>query len=121
MCYFGRNQRWQPVTVSRYDITHISACMHDSNEIPTAIPMFSGSDNETRQLWRLPDVLKMAHTNFRVTDAIFSSQLVHTSGSLCSSLVVLPDPENMGVAVGISLLSCAQVELRVLTFCGPPS
>ena len=29
--------------VEMNDITYISACIHDSNEIPTAIPMFSGS------------------------------------------------------------------------------
>ena len=52
-CGFVRNQwRW-PVTWSRDDITHISACIHDSNGIPTAIPMFSGSGNKTRLLRKL--------------------------------------------------------------------
>jgi hypothetical protein len=30
--------------------------------------------------------------------------------------VVLPDPENMGIAVGMSLLLCIQAEICVLTF-----
>ena len=30
------------------------------------------------------------------------------SDSLRSSLVLLPDPENMGIVIGISLLSCIQ-------------
>jgi len=38
-----RNQRWRPVTGSEYGITFISACIHDSNEIPRAILMFSKS------------------------------------------------------------------------------
>ena len=36
--------------------------------------------------------------------AIFDSPLIHTSGSLRSSLDVLPDPYNMGIAVESSLL-----------------
>jgi len=36
-----RNLRWQPATGSRYLMTYISACIHDGNEIPTVIPMFS--------------------------------------------------------------------------------
>ena len=45
------------------------------------------------------------HIYFRLMVTIFDSPLMHTSGNLRSSLVVLPDPENMGIAVGISLLS----------------
>jgi len=41
--------------------------------------------------------------------------------SLRSSLVVSPDLENMGTAVGISLLSCIETELRLISFCQPPS
>ena len=44
---------------------------------------------------------KKALSNFRLTNDVVNSQLIHTSGGLCSSLVVLPDPENMGIAVGI--------------------
>jgi len=29
---------------------YISVCIHDGNEIPTATPMFPGSDNRYRQL-----------------------------------------------------------------------
>ena len=39
------NQRWRHVTGSRNDIMYISACIHDKNEIPTAIPLFSGLGN----------------------------------------------------------------------------
>ena len=44
---------------------------------------------------------------------IFSFLLNYTLGSLCSSLVVLPDTENMGVAIEILLLSCVQAEIQV--------
>jgi len=42
---FGKkiNQLWLPLTGIRFEITYISASIHDSNEIPTAIPMFSRS------------------------------------------------------------------------------
>ena len=36
---------------------------------------------------------------FRLMAAIFDFSLIRTSGSLRSSLVVLPDVENMGIAV----------------------
>jgi len=39
------NQRWRPLTGSRWDTIHISARIRDSNEIPTASPMFLGSGN----------------------------------------------------------------------------
>jgi len=35
-------QRWRPLTGSRYEITYISARIHDSNEISTATPTFRG-------------------------------------------------------------------------------
>jgi len=44
------NQRWRPLTGSRQEITYISARIHDSNVIPTATPMFSGSCNTDRLL-----------------------------------------------------------------------
>ena len=62
--------------------------------------MFSTSYYTIRLL--LPDVW-MAHINFRLTDAIFNSQLT-SSDSIPTSLSVLPDPENMGVVVGIVFL-----------------
>jgi len=39
------NQRWWLLTGSRYEITYIAACTHDSNEISTAIPTFSRFSN----------------------------------------------------------------------------
>jgi hypothetical protein len=42
---------------------------------------------------------------FRLMAAIFDFQHTQTSDSIPASLSVLPYPENMGIAVGISLLS----------------
>jgi len=42
-----RNQKWQPVTGSRYEITYVSACKHDGNKISPAIPMRWMSGNTT--------------------------------------------------------------------------
>jgi len=44
--------------------------------------------------------------------AIFNFSLIRTSDSLRGSLVVSPDLENMGIAIGYSLLSCIETELR---------
>ena len=43
--------------------------------------------------------------------AIFDSQLSAMSESVQNSLAVLLDPENVGVAFGISLLSCIEAEI----------
>ena len=91
----------------------ISALIHDIIEIPTAILMFSGEGNTTRLLRRLPDVwigceLKMAFVNRKLICAIFDFLQIHTLGNLSSSPVLLTDPENMGIAVGTSLLWCRQ-------------
>ena len=87
------NRRWRLLTGSRNDITYISACTHDSNETPTTIPMLSGWVNKIILLRRLPDAwiwreLKMVHINFHLTEAIFNSRLIHTSGSRRSGLIV---------------------------------
>ena len=48
MSGFAGNIRWRPITGNKYDITFISASIHDSNEIPTAMHMFPWSSHETR-------------------------------------------------------------------------
>jgi len=45
--------------------------------------------------------------------AIFNLFLVRTSGILRSSQIELPDFENKGITVGISLLSCIEAEIYV--------
>jgi len=55
-------------------------------------------------------------TYFRLMAAIFDLSLIRTSDSLRSSLVVSPDLENMGIAVGISLLSCIEAEICVISY-----
>ena len=67
--------------------------------------MFSGLGYTTRQMCRLSDVwisceLKVACVDRKLIRAIFNSSQIHSSSSLRSSLVFLPDPENMGIAVG---------------------
>ena len=47
-----------------------------------------------------------------------------TSDNIPTCLFVLPDPENMGLAIGISLLSCLQAEIYIMSSTsgnGPPS
>ena len=56
---------------------------------------------------------------FRLMAAIFDFRHPQTSNSIHTSLSVLPDPENMGTAVGISLLSCVGAELFVMSFLLP--
>ena len=67
--------------------------MHDSNVIPTAVPMFSGSGYTTRLLRKPPDLwtngeMKIASVDRKIMYAIFDSSQIHTSSSLCSSPLV---------------------------------
>ena len=48
-------------------------------------------------------------------DAIFDFRHAQTADSFRTSLSVLPDPENMGVGVGISLLACIRAEIDVIS------
>ena len=78
--------------------------------------MFSGSGYTTRLLRTLFDVwtyeqIKMASVDRKLMYAIFDSSQIHTSSSLCSSLVLLPYPENLDIAFGISLLSSIETEI----------
>jgi hypothetical protein len=45
--------------------------------------------------------------------------LIRTSGSVRSGLVVFPDPKNDDLAVGISLLSCIEAEIYVVSYLLP--
>jgi len=47
-------QRWRPLTGCRYEITYISARIHDSNEISTSTPTFSRSSNSMELVSILP-------------------------------------------------------------------
>ena len=54
-----RNSKLQPLTGSRFEIKFILARIHDSNEIPTAILMYSGGQargNKERLVRILSDV-----------------------------------------------------------------
>ena len=57
--------------------------------------------------------------HFRFMATIFDSPLTLTSDSIRTSPVVLPYPENMDIAVGISFLSCIQAEICVMWFLLP--
>ena len=95
-----------------------------SNVISTSKPMFSGSDNTIIQLRKLPDVwtneeIKMASVDRKLMYPIyiFDYSQIHTSSSLRNSLVLLPDPINMGIAVGISSLSSIEAEILRYSIC----
>ena len=53
------------------------------------------------------------HFYFQSTAAIFDFRHTQTSDSIAACLSVLPDPENMGITVEISLLSCVQADKQV--------
>ena len=60
--------------------------------------------------------LKMTSVNRKLIYAILDSSQIHTSSSLRSSLVLLLDPENIGIAVGVSLLSSVLAEVYDITY-----
>jgi len=50
---------------------------------------------------------------------IFDLRHAQTWNRIPSSLSLLPDPENVGVAVGISLLSCIRAGIHVISYLLP--
>ena len=58
---------------------------------------------------------------FRLMAAIFDLPVTPTSKSIYDSSTVLLDPENVGVAAGISVLSCIQAEIYGIAYVLPVS
>jgi hypothetical protein len=58
----------------------------------------------------------LCHIYFRLIAVIFNFSLIRTSDRVRGSLIVLPDLENMSVAVGLSMLSCTQADKDVNTY-----
>ena len=56
----------------------------------------------------------MRYVIFRFQAAIFDFPQIHMSGSLRGSLIVKPDPENMGINVGILFPSCIEAEIFII-------
>ena len=62
------------------------------------------------------EIYAMSYIYFRLMAAIFDFQHTQTSDSTLTCLYILPDPENMGISVGISLLSCIEAEMCVMSY-----
>jgi len=105
------NQRWRPLTGSTWQITHSSVCKTYtvSNDISTAMSMFTEfSDASVLLLLLLP--VNGRHLWLTTCPDI---------GQYSQWLSVLPDHGNMGVSVGMSLLSCIRVVIYVFSYLLP--
>ena len=103
---------------------------HDSNANSTAIPKLLWSNNTIELVRLLTDagVAGFAIPRSFVCcfvsissyfAAMFDLRLALTSAIACTSPVVLLGSENMGLAIGISLLSCGQAEIYVTVYVLP--
>jgi len=82
------NQRWRPFTGSRYEITYISALIHDSNEISTSTPTFSRTSNSVKLVPILPNVNGSLKSKMAaVKPEVHVSQLVHMIESKFQRLI----------------------------------
>ena len=59
------------------------------------------------------------HMYLRLMATIFDSPVILTTESIHNSPSVLPDPENVKVAVGISSISCIQAEIFTIAYVLP--
>jgi len=57
--------------------------------------------------------------HFQLMAAIFALRHTRTEDNIPSSLYLLSEPGNMGIAVGISLLSCKRAEIYVISYALP--
>ena len=80
--------------------------------------MFLGSGNTTRLLQRLPDVILCL---LPVVTTIFDFPFNLRSDRILASSPMLHNPEDVGIAVRISQLSCIQAELYDMSFLLPVS
>ena len=96
-CGLVENQGRRPLTGSRKDITYISACIHNSYEIPTAS---LGAEINTFQLWMWPSWI----LHFWVLPLWLYSVVTCAMG--------MPTLKNIGIAVKITLLSSLGAEIR---------
>jgi len=55
----------------------------------------------------------------RFMAAIFALRHTQTSDIIATSISMFPDPENMGVTVGMVMLSCILAEISVITLFQP--
>ena len=107
---------------------YISACRHDPNPVSTVRHKFLWSSNTTDLARTLAgarvalrydgSVAHMDYTLFHVYcwlfTALFNLRLTLTSEIVTCNSVVLLNPENMSLTVGISLISCIPVEFSVI-------
>ena len=59
------------------------------------------------------------HMYFRLLAASFDFPIALTSDNIHNSLTMLLDPENVGAAAGISLLSCIQAKIWDIAYVLP--
>jgi len=64
---------------------------------------------------RVADIYVMSYL-FSVNGHIFDFLHARTQDCIPSCLSAMPDPKNVGVAVGISLLSCLRAEIYVMSY-----
>ena len=62
---------------------------------------------------------RTVHLYFRLMAAIFDLPVTPTSASIHTSITVLLDPENVGVAVGVLLLFHIEAEIYEITYVLP--
>ena len=99
--------------------------IHASGSFRSSLVLSPDPENMLSLEFRCYHVYKLRYAvcriYFRVQAAIFDFSQIHTPGSLRSCLIAWLDPENMGIVVGISLLSCIEAEIYVRSFLLPVS
>jgi hypothetical protein len=95
-----------------------------SDHIPTLPVHVARSRNHVLPLeprcypiYKLRYTLKLMY--FRLMAAMLDLSVTPMSESIQTNLIVLPNPENVGVAVGISLLSHIQAKINVTAYVLP--
>ena len=106
-----------------FDLRHTQT----SDSIPTCLSGLPDSANMGIQPleFRCYRVYELRYTlfpiYFRLMAAICDFQHIQTSDTILTSCSMLPDPENMGLAVGIVFLLCLQGKIWILPVWRSPS
>jgi len=88
----------------------IHSCIYQRILIISYLATFLGTNSLSVLMCRKV-VNQSVNIYFRLMAAIFDLRHAQTSDNIPTSLSVLPNPKNMDIAVGISLLSCLEAQI----------
>jgi len=118
----GRNQSWRQkeetslITSRGFIWLPFKVCKYDTTSLHNSLVVLPDLKNTgiavlISLISCIEAEITLFQIYFRLISAIFDLSFFQTWDNIRSSLIGLPDLENMGIAVGISFLSCIEAKI----------